>query len=97
MVKQLSASVVEAGDSPPLVVYGLRKMTISVIPSGTSSAKCQYTTSSLRDVLDGQANWIDWPNGYVSSPTTDAFLFRVMAVRLSATGPAKLEIIENDK
>lgn len=97
MIKQLSASVAEAGVSAPRMISGLREVTVTVIPESPAYAKCQFTTSSRAEVYSGDATWQDWPHGNVSVPTTDAFLFRVTALRLSATGAAKLEILGNDK
>lgn len=96
-ISHLSISVAEAGASEPRVILGFRETTISVIPTVPATAKCQYTTSSREAVRDGMATWIDWPSGSVSKPTTDTILFRATAVRLHATGPAKLEIIGSVK
>lgn len=97
MIKQLSASVAEAGVSAPRMISELREVTVTVIPESPAYAKCQFTTSSRAEVYSDDATWQDWPHGEVSNTTTDVFLFRVTAVRLSATGAAKLEILGNDK
>jgi len=91
-----SVAVAAAGNSNPVIVKRLSQCTVTVIPGAGATAACQYTTSSDAEVAAGTANWINWPAGQVSSPSSDAILYRVTALRLSATGAAKLEVLGNE-
>jgi len=88
---EASVSTTGQGVSAPLIVRHLSDMTVTVIP--TVAAKCQYSTSTRQEIDAGSATWIDWPSGNVSSAVTDAFLYRVIAVRLNSSAAAKLEVV----
>lgn len=95
MIRQASVSMATAGNSAAVIIDDLAGATITVAPTSPAVAKCQYTTSSKRDIELGTAIWIDWPQGFVSTPKSDAMLYRVVALRLVTTGAAKLEVLGN--
>lgn len=56
--------------------------TITVVP--TTSAKIQFTQSSMQDVEDDIAVWIDWSEGDVTTTTVKVMSNSVTAIRLVA-------------
>lgn len=81
-----------AGNSYAVIVEDYLPLTITVIP-GLGSAKVQYTTSSKTAIANGTANWIDWQQGMVSTPKSDGLMLRVIAIRLSSSADATMEVV----
>ena len=79
---QFEISQATAGTSDAYVIpRDYNDLLIGIYPGIASSAKLQYSLSSLDDITAGTAEWQDWDAGSVSVDTTDT-LYVPVAVRL---------------
>lgn len=78
------------GDSL-LLPPGEGDATITVTP--TTTAKVQFTQSSMQDVQNDTAVWVDWPEGDVAVQTIKVMSNSVTAIRLvSVVGSASYSV-----
>lgn len=64
----------------------------AAIHPASGTARVEFTLSSPEVIEAGNARWIAWPLGDVSSGRADALISAVTAVRGVASGSAVLEI-----
>lgn len=70
-------------------------VTVTVIPGATTTATVEFSTSLNAATDPSSANWQNWPDGTVSAATTDVFLGRLTAIRItraSGSNPVVYEI-----
>jgi len=58
-------------------------ITITVVPGGACTGLVEYSTTPGAAQSPSAAIWQAWPAGAVSAATTDVFLGRLMAIRIS--------------
>lgn len=64
------------------------------IIAGENIGKFQFSLSSLSDVLDGNANWQNWPKENVTGSDYDTLEGPVTAIRgVSVSGSVIIEIV----
>lgn len=68
-------------------------LTITVIPA-TGTAKVEYSTTPTAALNPNTAVWQKWPDGDVTATTTDVFLGRLAAIRITAiSGTVAYEVL----
>lgn len=58
-------------------------VTVTVVPGATTTATVEFSTTANAATSPASANWQNWPDGTVSAATTDVFLGRLMAIRIT--------------
>lgn len=70
-------------------------ITVTVIPGATTTATVEFSTTPGAAAAPASANWQAWPDGTVSAATTDVFLGRMFALRItraSGSNPVVYEV-----
>lgn len=60
-------------------------VTVTIIPGSGCTGLVEFSTTQNAATNPASANWQNWPDGAVTSTTTDIFLGRLMALRISRT------------
>jgi hypothetical protein len=69
-------------------------LTITVHPGNGGTARCEFTTSPLADVVAGTALWQPWGLANVGVLKIDMLASPVVAIRLVAIGAeAKMDVV----
>lgn len=85
------AEISFSGTSDSIVLAsGMEQISVALHP--TSSARIEYTLSSLDKVSLGTAKWIVWPLGDITSGKADSLLSAVTAIRGVSTGNSVIEL-----
>ena len=69
-------------------------VTVTVIPGATTTATVEFSTSFGAAAAPASANWQNWPDGTVSAATTDVFLGRLMAIRVTRASGSNAVVYE---
>ena len=86
------ASLTFAGTSETIYMMSCKPRMSAAIHPASGTAKVQFSLSSAAEIEAGRGNWIDWTKGSVSTPTADAILGAVIAIRGVATAAATIEV-----
>ena len=81
--------------SDHLLLPGWKKgpFSVTLVPAGT--AKVQYSTDTIENILASSITWQDWPAGDVTVTTTDVLYGPVTVLRIvSTTGTAVMRVTQ---
>lgn len=68
-------------------------ISVALFPAPVGTGLVSVTLSSARKVAEGEANWTAWPQGSVSTPTVDAVISPITALRVSCNaGQIRCEV-----
>jgi hypothetical protein len=84
-------------DGDPIIIPArVRNVTLAALPGAGGACTPQFTLAKLAEIIDapGSVDWIAWDAGSVSTPTAQANIGTVTAVRLTAVtiNPAKMQV-----
>ena len=69
-------------------------ITITVVPGGACTGLVEYSTTPGAAQSPSAAIWQKWPDGDVTATTTDVFLGRLAAIRITAiSGTVAYEVL----
>ena len=86
----VQAGVSEVLDIPESIAPML---TLAIIPDAGVSARAEITLASDETIQAGQAPWLPWALGDVSTPSLDTFAGVIASVRFVSTGRARVQVL----
>jgi len=77
--------------SVPVLVENVGGIVAVLVKPGTS-ARVEFTLSSVAAIQAGTASWIAWPHGDATEIVADGVTSKVTALRLASVGTSSWEI-----